>query len=120
VPRAGIIYVVGAVNHPGGFVIQNDRDRMTALKMLSLAGGATGTAKVKGAVILRKNLDTGKRDEVPLDLDKVMKLKGDDVTLQASDILYVPDSNSKKALHRAGDVAIALTTGVAMVTATRY
>jgi hypothetical protein len=42
------------------------------------------------------------------------------VTLQASDILYVPDSNSKKALHRAGDVAIALTTGVALVTATRY
>ncbi len=24
VPRAGIIYVVGAVNHPGGFVMQND------------------------------------------------------------------------------------------------
>jgi polysaccharide export outer membrane protein len=120
VPRAGIIYVVGAVNHPGGFVIQNDRDRMTALKMLSLAGGATSTAKVKGAVILRKNLDTGKRDEVPLDLNKVMNLKGDDVTLQASDILYVPDSNGKKALHRAGDVAIALTTGVALVTATRY
>ena len=38
VPRAGIIYVVGAVIHPGGFVIQNDRDRMTTLKMLSLAG----------------------------------------------------------------------------------
>ena len=75
VPRAGIIYVVGAVNHPGGFVIQNDRDRMTALKMLSLAGGATSTAKMKEAVILRKNLDTGKRDEVPLDLNKVMNLK---------------------------------------------
>ena len=120
VPRAGIIYVVGAVNHPGGFVIQNDRDRMTALKMLSLAGGPIGTAKVKSAVILRKNSDTGKRDEVPLDLDKVMKLKGDDVTLQASDILYIPDSNGKKALHRAGEVAIGLTSGVALVTATRY
>jgi polysaccharide export outer membrane protein len=114
VPRAGIIYVVGAVNRPGGFVIQNDRDRMTALKILSLAGGPTGSAKTKAAVILRKNLDTGKRDEVPLDLNKVMKLKADDVTLQGSDILFVPDSSGKKALHRAGDVAIGLTAGVAL------
>ncbi len=47
VPRAGIIYVVGAVNRPGGFVMQNDRDRMTTLKMLSLAGGPINTAKIK-------------------------------------------------------------------------
>jgi polysaccharide biosynthesis/export protein len=115
VPLAGIIYVVGAVNHPGGFVIQNDRDRMTALKMLSIAGGTTGSAKLKEAVILRKNLDTGKRDEVPVDLNKVMKLKTEDVSLQASDILFVPDSNGKKALHRAGDVAVGLAAGVALL-----
>jgi polysaccharide export outer membrane protein len=120
VPRAGIIYVVGAVNHPGGFVIQNDRDRMTTLKMLSLAGGPTSTAKLKDVVILRKNIGTGKRDEVPLDVSKLMKLKTDDVTLEASDILFVPDSNGKKALHRAGDVAIQLTTGIALIGATRF
>jgi polysaccharide export outer membrane protein len=120
VPRAGIIYVVGAVNKPGGFVMQNDRDHMTTLKMLSLAGGATSTAKVNQAIILRKNLDTGKRDEVPVDLGKVMKLKTEDVTLQASDILFVPDSSGKKALHRAGETALALTTGIALVTATRF
>jgi polysaccharide export outer membrane protein len=120
VPRAGIIYVVGAVNHPGGFVIQNDRDRMTAMKMLSIAGGTTGTARVKNSVILRKNPDTGKRDEVPLDLSRVMKLKSDDVTLEAGDMLFVPDSSRKKALHRAGDIAIQMSTGVAMVGATRF
>ncbi len=75
VPRAGIIYVVGAVQTPGGFLLQNDLDRMTMLKMLSLAGGTTNTAKVKNAVILRKNPDTGQRDQVPVDLDKVMHLK---------------------------------------------
>jgi polysaccharide export outer membrane protein len=119
VPRAGIIYVVGAVTHPGGFVMQNDRDRMTTLKVLSLAGGTTGSAKGKEAVILRKNPDTGKRDEVPVDLNKVMHLKTEDVMLQASDILFVPDSSGKKALHRAGDVALALTSGVALVSAGR-
>jgi polysaccharide export outer membrane protein len=117
VPRAGIIYVVGAVQRPGGFLLQNDLDHMTMLKMLSLAGGTTNTAKAKQAVILRKNLDTGQRDQVPVDLAKVMHLKSRDVELEANDILFVPDSNSLKALHRAGDVGIALTTGIGLIAA---
>jgi len=119
VPRAGIIYVVGAVTRPGGFLLQNDLDHMTMLKMLSLAGGTTTTAKMKNAVILRKNLDTGKRDQVPVDLSKVMKLKTQDVQMQANDILYVPDSAGLRALHRAGDVGIALTEGVGIIAAGR-
>jgi polysaccharide biosynthesis/export protein len=115
VPRAGIIYVVGAINHPGGFVLHDDRDKMTALKMLSLAGGTTPTAKTKNAVILRKNPDSGQRDEVPVDLGKVLKLQSTDVQLLPNDILFVPDSNSKKALRRAGDVAIGLTSGLALI-----
>ena len=119
VPRAGIIYVVGAVQKPGGFLLQNDYDRMTMLKMLSLAGGTTNTAKTKNAVILRKNPDTGKRDQVPVDLSKVMHLKTQDVQMQANDILFVPDSNGLRALHRAGDVGVALTEGIGIVAAGR-
>lgn len=117
VPRAGIIYVVGAVQKPGAFLLQNDLDHMTMLKMLSLAGGTTNTAKAKKTVILRKNPDTGQRDEVPVDLSKIMHLKSKDVQLEANDILFVPDSNGLKALHRAGDVGIALTTGLSLVAA---
>jgi polysaccharide export outer membrane protein len=117
VPRAGIIYVVGAVAHPGGFLMQNDLDRMTMLKMLSLAGGATNTAKLKNTVILRKNPMTGNRDQVPVDLAKVLTLKSQDVPMQSNDILFVPDSNGLKALHRAGDVAVALTSGIGIVAA---
>jgi polysaccharide export outer membrane protein len=119
VPRAGIIYVVGAVIRPGGFLLQNDLDHMTMLKMLSLAGGTTNTAKMKNAVILRKNPDTGKRDQVPVDLSKVMHLKTQDVQMQSNDILFVPDSNGLKALHRAGDVAVTLTSGIGIVAAGR-
>jgi polysaccharide export outer membrane protein len=119
VPRAGIIYVVGAVQKPGGFLLQNDLDHMTMLKMLSLAGGTTNTAKMKNAVILRKNPDTGKRDQVPVDLNKVMHLKTQDVQMQSNDILFVPDSSGLRALHRAGDVAVSLTSGIAIVAAGR-
>ncbi len=117
VPRAGIIYVVGSVTRPGGFLIQNDLDKMTILKMLSLAGGTTNTAKTKSTVILRKNPDTGKRDQVPVDLGKIMKMQSQDVQLQPNDILLVPDSKSLRALHRAGDVAVMFTSGVAIVAA---
>ena len=71
-------------------------------------------------VILRKNLESGKRLEVRVDLKKVMQLKTEDVLLQPSDILFVPDSSGKRALHRAGDTALALTTGVALVSATKF
>jgi polysaccharide export outer membrane protein len=117
VPRAGIIYVVGAVTHPGGFLMQNDLDRMTMLKMISLAGGPTNTAKLKNVVILRKNLTTGNRDQVPVDMAKVLSMKSQDVPMQPNDILFVPDSNGLKALHRAGDVAVALTSGIGIVAA---
>ena len=117
VPRAGIIYVVGAVLRPGAFLLQNDLDHMTMLKMLSLAGGTTNTAKAKKTVILRKNPDTGQRDQVPVDLSKIMHLKSQDIQLEANDILFVPDSNGLKALHRAGDIGIALTTGLSLVAA---
>ncbi len=119
VPRAGIIYVVGAVTRPGGFLLQNDLDHMTTLKMLSLAGGTTNTAKMKNTVILRKNLDTGKRDQVPVDLSKIMKLKTQDVQMQANDILFVPDSSGLKALHRAGDIGVTLTEGIGIIAAGR-
>ncbi len=62
VPRAGIIYVMGAVQHPGGFVITNDHQQVTTLKAITLAGGLTSTAKGGQAVILRNNKETGKRD----------------------------------------------------------
>src|SRR5262249_29162263 len=54
VPHAGIVYVLGAVSRPGGFVLANDRTQMSALKLLALAGGLTRTAKSKDTVIIRK------------------------------------------------------------------
>jgi polysaccharide export outer membrane protein len=117
VPRAGIVYVVGAVNHPGGFVLSNDADRMTALKALALAQGAISTSKPNEAVILRRDPVTGKNLEIPVDLRKIMQHKGDDAKLEANDILFIPDSAGKHAMHRAADLIISLTSGIAIVRA---
>jgi polysaccharide biosynthesis/export protein len=114
VPRAGIFYVVGAVTHPGGFILSNDADQMTALKALALAAGVTSTAKANDAVIVRKDPATGISKEVPVDLKKLLERKGPDAKMQANDILFVPDSAAKHAIHRATDVIIALTSGIAL------
>jgi polysaccharide biosynthesis/export protein len=113
VPHAGIVYVLGAVGKPGGFVLANDRAQMTTLKMLALAGGLNRTAKSDHAVIIRRDRQ-GQQHEQTVDLKKVVQRKAEDVRLEASDILYVPDSNAKKALYRAAELAIGVGTGVAL------
>jgi polysaccharide biosynthesis/export protein len=113
VPHSGIVYVLGAVNKPGGFVLANDRGQMTTLKVLALAGGLGSTAKRDHAVIVRKNAQ-GQQHEVAVDLKKVMQRQAEDVQLQPSDILYVPDSAARKALLRTVELGIALGTGVAL------
>jgi len=113
VPHAGIVYVMGAVNRPGGFVLANDRGQMSTLKILALAGGLNHTAKSDHAVIIRKD-SQGKQHEVTVDLKKVQKRETEDVLLQPSDVLYVPDSGTKQALLRAAEFGLALGGAVAL------
>jgi polysaccharide biosynthesis/export protein len=114
VPRAGIFYIVGAVNHPGGFVLTNNADGLTTLMALALASGTTSTAKSNEAVIIRKDAVTGKNTEIPVNLKLILARKADDTKLLANDILFVPDSAGKKALRRAGDIAVSIGTGLAI------
>jgi polysaccharide export outer membrane protein len=113
VPHAGIAYILGAVSKPGGYVMANDRSQMSALKLLALSGGLSRTAKKDRAIIIRKD-SQGQQHEVAVDLKKVLERTSEDVRLQASDILYVPDSASKQALYRALEFGLALGAGVAL------
>ena len=113
VPHAGIVYVLGAVSRPGGFVVTNDRAQLSALKALALAGGLTATARKNQAVIIRKDA-AGQQQQVIVDLGKVLKQETEDVRLQASDVLYVPQSGAKTALLRAAEVGLGIGTAVAI------
>jgi polysaccharide export outer membrane protein len=113
VPHSGIVYVLGAVGRPGGFVLSNDRGHMSTLKVLALAGGLNRTAKSDHAVIVRKDTQ-GQQREVAVNLKKVMDRKEEDVLLQPSDILFVPNSAGKQAMVRALELGVAVGTGVAL------
>jgi polysaccharide export outer membrane protein len=113
VPHAGIVYVLGAVYKPGGFILSTDRAQLTTMKVLSLAGGNTKVAKMDHAVIIRKD-GQGKQTETSVDLAKVLKFQSEDLQMRASDILYIPESTAKAALLQTIQIAVAVATAVAI------
>jgi polysaccharide biosynthesis/export protein len=113
IPRAEMVYVVGQVTRAGGFVLQ-ERETLSALKALSLAGGLGPSAAPQNARILRPAPAGGNRGEIAVDLKKILAGQTSDVPLQPEDILFVPTSGPKKAMARAVEAAIQITTGLAV------
>jgi polysaccharide export outer membrane protein len=114
VERAGVYYVMGEVSRPGGYTLRNGRDQLTVLRALAIAGDATGVAKKSKAMIIRKDSKAPNgRDEINLDLKNILTGKSPDPILQADDILFVPGSGGKKALHTLAGVPATVVGGAA-------
>jgi polysaccharide export outer membrane protein len=96
VPRAGIVYVLGEVNRPGGFVMQ-DSGKITILQALAQAGGASRTASLNNSVLLRKNERGYLSNKLPL--DKIARGQGEDLELHANDIIFVPNNKLRSIMH---------------------
>jgi polysaccharide export outer membrane protein len=111
VPRAPVIYVVGDVGKPSGFLVDNGT--LTVLQALALAGGANHTAKLGGSRILHKG-PTGVT-ETKLQIKKMLEAKAPDVTLQADDILFVPLSGGKVAAARTVEAALSIGTALTII-----
>jgi polysaccharide biosynthesis/export protein len=92
VPKAGIVYVLGDVAHPGGYVMQYD-SKLTVLQAIALAAGASKTASERHVRLVR-NVD-GQSLSIDLPLRDMERGREPDVPLEANDILYVPFSLAK-------------------------
>jgi len=111
VQRAGIVYVMGAVNRPGSFPLKTGQGKMTVIQALALAGDLKPTAAQKKAMIIRKNpATTDGREQIAVNLTKVLQTHELDSQLQANDILFVPDSVGKRALRRGAEAAVTAAT----------
>jgi polysaccharide export outer membrane protein len=108
IPRTGLVYVLGEVGRPGGFVMEND-GKMSLLQALAMAGGTTHTSSTNGSRLLRKG-PSGYVD-IRIELNKMLKGQAGDVQLQAEDILYVPNSSMKSAFARTAPTVLAATSG---------
>jgi len=113
VAKADLVYVIGAVKKPGGFVLGQD-ESISALQVLALAEGLDRTAASDKAKIMRATPGTTSRAEIPVNLKKLMAGKTADLALQHDDILFVPNSAAKSALIRGSEAVISIGTGLAI------
>ena len=113
VERAGVVYVVGAVNRPGGFVLTSEHEPMTVLKAVALAEDLKPTAIANKAMIIRPKLASSSvQEQTPVKLKDILAGRAPDRPLTADEILFVPDSTAERALRRAAEAAVQITTGV--------
>jgi polysaccharide export outer membrane protein len=109
VPRAGIVYVLGDVGRPGGYVMENE-SRMTVLQAIAMAAGANRTANEKQARIIH-NVN-GQCDEQDLPLREMEKGETPDELLQANDVIYIPFSFAKNVVMGTSSIMASTTSAL--------
>ena len=110
VDKAPVVYVVGEVNKPGAFLMENNTS-ITVLRAVALAQGATHRAALSKAEVVRR-LPTGV-EEIELPLGKIMRGQMADIQLIGDDILFLPTSKTKVGAQKGAEAIIAATIGLA-------
>jgi polysaccharide export outer membrane protein len=96
VMKAGIVYVLGAVNRPGGYVMQQDGE-LNVAEAVAMAMGTTPEASTNKTRVIRKGPD-GTLLEISTLYDKVTKGEVVPIVLHAQDIVFVPISGVKASI----------------------
>ena len=109
VPEVGRVFIVGNVLKPGSFPL-SDAGGMTILKALAMAEGLTRFA-TKQAYIYRPA--DGSKQEVLVELRRIMDRKSPDVALLAGDIFYVPDNRKGRLTSSVIDRIVSFGAGTA-------
>jgi polysaccharide export outer membrane protein len=110
VATAGVVYVIGNVNKPGGYPMTDNQ--LTVLQALALAGGNSPMAALDRAQIVRQV--KGAREAVPISVKKILDGRDKDIRLQAQDILFIPGSTGKNAATRSVEAILQAAVGVAI------
>ena len=111
VPKAEIVYVIGEVLKPGGFILGGS-NKVTVLQALSMAGGLDKMAQPKNARLLRQAPGASTRAEIPVNLKGIIDGKIEDVGMQPEDILFVPNNVPRRAAVRAIEAGVQMGTGM--------
>jgi polysaccharide export outer membrane protein len=109
ISRAGLVYVVGDVQRPGGFPV-DPAQGLTVVQALSLAWGPTQNASMGKAILIREQ--KGGRTLTTLNLKRMLHGQEPDQTIRDRDILFVPDSTAKNLWNRTMESAIQSAIGV--------
>lgn len=110
VSRSELVYVMGEVKKAGGFTL-HEKESMSLMKALAMAEGLQRTAAPKHAKILRASGD-GNRQEIPIDLSKILDGRAPDMSMRPDDVLFVPNNLPRSVAARAAETALQIGTGV--------
>lgn len=112
VSRPGIVYLAGAFNRPGGYVL-TDKDTITVLEAVAMAGGIGGNARTSEAKIIRRSSESAiSGTTIAIDLKKIMKGKSPDLVLAANDIFLLPNSTAKGVVKGTAGSVMGIVTGL--------
>jgi polysaccharide biosynthesis/export protein len=117
---AGAVYVIGAVNKPGRFLLPSDTQQTSVLNIVALAEDLKRTAKASHSVLLRRTGTGTEVEEIPVDVSKILARQQPDIVIHANDVLFVPDSTAKRAFTRGLESALQVATGLVLIGATHY
>jgi len=109
VPRAGVVYVLGEVTRPGGYVL-NSTGGITVLQVVAVAGGPTHLASAGKTRLLRRT-ENGFQEQ-QIDVKKLLHGKAHDVSLRNEDILFIPSSAIKTVLNASALVGVAASAAI--------
>jgi polysaccharide biosynthesis/export protein len=113
--RAEMIFTAGAVGRVGGIEL-GERESLSMLQALALAGGLAPNANASKAYVLRPIMNTARRAEIPIDLSRILRGEGNDVPLLPNDILYVPLSLRSRYLTQFANMGIGSAFGAGIFT----
>lgn len=105
IPEAQTVYVIGEVGKQGGLPMQ-EGESMSVLQAISQAGGLSKSASPSEAKILRLVLGGPKRAELAVDVKRILAGKLNDQPLMPHDILFIPDSGSRKIAARIAEAGV--------------
>ena len=92
IPQTEVFFVAGEVKTPGSFPL---KEGTTVRQAISLAQGTTFKAAAGRGIIFREHPDTGKRQEIAIDIGGIMSGKTEDQIILANDVIIVPNSRMK-------------------------
>jgi len=95
VPKGDIVYVVGSVKKPGGFVL-GDRDVVSVLQSIAVAEGLDRIPRRRRRNPPYRPRCTG-TTEIPVNLKAILAGKAPDLPIGPNDVLFIPSSTGLKA-----------------------
>ena len=93
VKSASDVYFVGGQGRSA--VAYQFTEGVTVLQAITRARGVSSGAKPGKAIIFRQDPNTGKREEITVDLDAVTSGKQKDIPLQPNDIVILPNAQNR-------------------------